>query len=894
MRPEPNRRWGSRAGTFAAPLLAAAISTVSLIPASATWAATLRGAVVDSTSGIPAEGVQVHAVPMAGAEPRGSGVGAVTDMGGRFTLRDLPAGDYVVLAWGIGVERRRAGPFTVADGESLDVTIGVAPSAIRMNPVVVTASRRSEKSSSAPASISVLDSRTISDRPVTTPAAHVRALAGVDVASKGINQASVVARGFSSAQSTALLALTDYRITSIPSLRYNLFHYLPTPDEDMERIEVLRGPAAALYGPNSDRGVLQILTRDPWTAPGFSGSYAGGTRGVSRVSMRQAGRIGSSWGYKLSGQYFRGDDWESVDPVEQENRAAAIAAGASPDTLRIGKRNFENEHGGGEAQLTWRPNDRVSVVAAAGYHLAVHDLEQTATGYVQVSDWGSSYFQLRATRGRLFAQAFVNASDAEETYFLRTGSPIVDHSRLWVAQVQHGADLGDRLRLSYGLDGQWTVPRTEGTIMGRHEESDEIRELGGYLHSTVRLRSDLEGVVALRADDHSRFENPVYSPRAALVLTPSARQSLRVTYNRAFGTPSTDDLFADLAVGSAGPYSVRVEGVPESGFSFLRDEQGNPYMRSPFTPGSAGGPGAYLPPDATLLWGVAVAIAQSWGYDLSAVAPPTASEVDSELKLLGPDEAFHPVSGVSDLDRLEPTITNAFELGYQALLRGRIRLAADVYHTRVENFIGHLRVITPNVFLEPETLTAYLEQQGVPQGEAEAVADSLSRTPLGTVTPREALDPTDLILAVRNFGTVSYWGSDLSVSVGISDRLTLGGTFSWVSRDLFRMVDGLEDLALNAPATKGSVETTYRNEGGGWWAAARVRAVSSFPVVSGVYSGTVGSYTLADLRCGIRVASAPATSLTVTAENVFDDRHQEFVGAPDVGRLLLARLGVGF
>jgi outer membrane receptor protein involved in Fe transport len=61
-----------------------------------------------------------------------------------------------------------------------------------------------------------------------------------------------------------------------------------------------------------------------------------------------------------------------------------------------------------------------------------------------------------------------------------------------------------------------------------------------------------------------------------------------------------------------------------------------------------------------------------------------------------------------------------------------------------------------------------------------------------------------------------------------------------------------------------------------------------------VYVGTVAAYTLADLRFGVRVTSAPATSLTFTAENLFDDRPQEFVGSPDVGRLLPARLGVGF
>ena len=70
---------------------------------------------------------------------------------------------------------------------------------------------------------------------------------------------------------------------------------------------------------------------------------------------------------------------------------------------------------------------------------------------------------------RLFAQAFLNQSDAGDTYLLRTGLPIVDKSRLMVGQLQHGLLIGDQLDLIYGVDVQLTRPDTEGTITGRNE-----------------------------------------------------------------------------------------------------------------------------------------------------------------------------------------------------------------------------------------------------------------------------------------------------------------------------------------------------------------------------------------------------------------------------------------
>ena len=314
-------------------LLGLAIPILACATGPMASAATLSGAVVDSTTGEPLEGVQVRAVAIAGSEAAGPGTGSITNATGRFSLSSLQPGSYVLLAWGVGVERRRIGPFTLTEGESLDVVLRSIPTAIRMNPIVVTGIATLGEGTERLPLPSRFSARhpSQSSRSRHPPRIFVRVV-GVDVAAKGINQTSVVARGFSSAQSTALLALTDYRYTSIPSLRYNLFHYQPTAEEDMERIEVLRGPAAALYGPNSDRGVMHILTRDPWNGPGTSGSYAGGSRSVSQLSLRHAGRFGASWGYKFSGQYFRGDDWESVDPERRRRTVPRRSPMASRPT----------------------------------------------------------------------------------------------------------------------------------------------------------------------------------------------------------------------------------------------------------------------------------------------------------------------------------------------------------------------------------------------------------------------------------------------------------------------------------------------------------------------------------------------------------------------------------
>src|SRR4030095_9783357 len=135
-------------------------------------------------------------------------------------------------------------------------TVSLVSRALRMNPVVVTPSRTEEKAVKAPASTWVVTTSDIASRPATSTVDHVRDVPGVDVASTGLTQHSVVARGFNNVFSGSLLVLTDNRLASVPSLRVNTYSLIPVTDDDIERIEMVLGPAWALYGPNVTNGVM--------------------------------------------------------------------------------------------------------------------------------------------------------------------------------------------------------------------------------------------------------------------------------------------------------------------------------------------------------------------------------------------------------------------------------------------------------------------------------------------------------------------------------------------------------------------------------------------------------------------------------------------------------------
>lgn len=895
----------------ASPLVRSTLLAVSLVLSLVTlgWAqepATITGQVVDAESGEPLVGAVVRALLPDASQP----AGAVADRDGRFQLT-VPPGEYTIEGAILGYAPGRVS-VQVAAGESRTVSLALRIQAVVLNPIVVSASRTTESRLEAPATVAVVERKEIAERTATTVIDHVKGEVGVDIAQTGIQQSNVVTRGFNNVFSGAMLVLSDHRYARVPSLRVNAYNLIPTTNLDLERVELVLGPGAALYGPNSANGVLHMISTSPIDRPGTTASVAGGGRSIFQGVGRHASRIGENMGIKVSGQYFRGEDFRFIDPEEQAAREMALPG--DPGTL-IGFRHFDAERWSADVRFDARPWDDGEIVVAGGANRLVSSIELTGLGAAQADDWTYSYGQVRVRKGRLFAQSFINMSDAGDSYLLRTGQPIVDESFFLAGQVQHGFSLGDRSELLYGVDLQKTEPRTEGTITGRNEDDDTINEAGVYVHSKTDLTDRLDFLGAVRLDWHNRLEDPVFSPRAALVFDPAPDHSVRLTFNRAFSTPTTNNLFLDIVAGripiaDGVGYDIRTLGTPESGFTWSRTcpggFDGGLCMHSPFAPGQA------LPANAAVAWNAL----------LQALAPPNlqpflplllsdAPPVGTVLRRFDPEErtfVADPV-GPTDIHRIEPTITNTVEVGYKGLIGGRVLLAADVYRSDIKDFVTPLRVETPTVFLDPTTTAAFIQaqltplvQQGqlTPEGLASIVqtlTGNLAMVPIGTVAPDQAA-AADILLAYRNFGELDIWGADFATEVLLTDVLAARATYSWASEQCFDFDDNatcedLLDVALNAPRHKGSIGLRYDDPGAGLAVEATARFVSEFVMNSGVYVGVVDGYMVWDANAEYVLPWVDDVAVGVSAYNLFDKDHREFIGAPEIGRILLLRVRYG-
>lgn len=887
-------------------LLLLAALVLLAAPDAAAQTGSITGRVTDSTAHAPVSGARIQATATGQRTAR-----ALTGPDGTFRLERLAPGTYALSVTRIGYDPTAISSVAVRAGETTAVAVSLTARAVSLEAEVVTASRREEKVLEAPASVSVLAREDIAEHPSLTPADRVAQLPGVDVVTSGITQHNVVTRGFNNAGSGQLLVLTDNRYAAVPSLRINAYNFIPLTDDDIERIEVVRGPGAALYGPNTTAGVMHLITRSPFDSRGTSLRLAGGERGLLQVAGRAAGVVGAGLGWKLSGQYFRARDFGYADPKEHEDSLTAVLAGANPDTLLIGRRDSLIERVSGEARVDWRPAGQTTLIGSVGVNQAIRNLDITGFGAAQVRNWRYQYAQVRLVRPDLFAQAFYNGSAAGETYITGTGLRVADRSYLVVGQLQHVLRPLAGETLTWGVDLQRTVPRTDSTIFGRYEADDITDEAGAYLHSETQFRR-LDLIAALRLDHHSRVSGVALSPRGSLVWRPGEGQSIRFTYNRAFSTPTSYDLFLDLPVGVLSdaatgitlPYTVRAMGVPASGLTFRRDCAGgigNLCMWSPFAPG---GP---LPAEATQLWPALVDSLQRYGYDLSAIPAPSPAQVASRLRRLNTgDQTFHPATleSVQDQDRLGFRTTSTLELGYKGLLSGGLLGTLDLYYNWYRGFSDQY-VITPNVFFDDSTLAAYLSTYMSPTQAGALAALASTRLPVGTVSPDQAFDHTDILAVSHHFGRVSLWGLDASVAWQATRSFAFAASYSWVNHDLFPMVDSVADIALNAPRHKASLRVSYHHPAKDVVASATARYVSGFPVISGFFGGTVRPYATLDADVTVPLLNATRTLLTISGANLLQattdpfgtdfrlrSSHQEFVRVPAMRRLLLVRVQV--
>ena len=913
----------------------------------------ISGKVTEAEGGKAVAGARVQAVS-------GLRIAAAVVAGddGSYRITGLAAGTYNVIATRIGFTTKRAEGIAVSATGAVTANLAMSAMAAQLNQVVTTASRgtKPEKILEAPVSIAIVSSERLSNNPSPSIAEAMKSTPGLSVSQGGIMQSNIVSRGFNNAFSGAMLMLQDYRFAGVPSLRVNVPLLFTGTGEDIDRIEVLNGPASALYGPNSANGVLHIITKSPFNSKGTTITLDGGTQSIMRAGLRTAGVFGDKkWGYKLSGEYFSGTDWKYNDPNDPTVFPANAPAG------RAGKpivRDFSVKRYSGEGRLDWRPSDDVENIISAGYSMAGSGLEiTTAFGPTQVKNWSYKSFQDRFRYKKFFAQVFYNGNDAGNssgtdlsgTYYLATGIPVVDKSTVLNYQAQQGFDLGASKNV-IGVDVINTAPRSAGTIFGRNEGNTDITEMGAYLQSTMPLSPKVDFVAAVRGDQTNRLAGTQFSPRAAFVYKYDAANNFRATFSRAFNSPASFSYFLDQISNpnQAPGFPLRVIGNPaKQGWQFNRgcDATVNsglcmhsPWVASGPTSNTASTSAAAFPGFIAALPTVinslptlsAAQKAQLLGL-LGQLNPilsglrPTPAQLGTVLRV-GSTQVQ--VADVQDLQPLQASFNNTWEAGYKGIINNRLRVAIDLWY-QVRGDVGApIAQINPLVFYDPATLTGYLATNItnglIASGASAAVAQGTAAAAVGALVPLMAQLPQgvlaftnaklggdqSIIASYRNAaGSLDVRGFDLAVDYQADDKWLFSSTYSHMGQNVFPQIGGtVNPLMSNAPKHRISGTSHFMDETNGWGWDATIRYSDAFSVNSGYYNSNtpntfnsafkpyapVPANTQMDLSFSYKLPISQKVTWSLNATNIFDTKVPGLSGLAPVGRMALTRLKYEF
>ncbi len=897
---------------------------------------TLSGTVLDD-EGQPLYGATVIV--------KGTNEGTVTDPQGEFNLTTQQAFPLELVVSFVGFDNLS---FTVNNDQPQEFQLSFSN---RFDEIIVSASRKAEKLQEAPAAVSVISAKQVTQSGGAI--SPIRALInspGVELQQQTGQRINIALRGANGIFSTNVFPLLDYRSLITPGLEYFDSQNSPINTIDLERVEVVLGPGSALYGPDVTTGVIHFISKDPFKHPGSTAELIYGERNTFRAGVRHAGKNEKeTFGYKINLRYSSGKDF-ALDPNDSEDsqiltnfktsiNRATISANGNVDTSSPGTKLFDitqtqNEDywaGLANASLYFRPENGMEIVTAGGWNAG------TAIFYNDLGEgqaYGNEYWgQARFNYNGWFAQTYFikndGGNDENPNYLNRTGFITPLERSHYEAQLQYNFDWNSFFNSEWttGIDYRSATANTENHVYGRNEDDDNYRILGSYLQGKFKLDPKLDLFVAGRYDGYNFTDEKTFSPRAAFVYKPSNQHNIRLTYNRAANPIAASDIYFDLPTQSFGIFDAWVYGA-KTPYSFGNNPDISWLIPGvPNTPVAAGFPLAAA--FAAVNQGVINEIVNQLGQSPeTAPLAPLAQSILSNPEIV-PNTAFTPVLTLTtDGQPLAPvggqgnllSFLTSYELGYKGVVGNRFSFGVDIYHFRRKGG-ATFRQITPVVNIEdlPENLGQTVQNNA--QGQIELALINLGNSP--AVAAATAASLGQQLNAAYNAGGESFLQTlaqaglpfhgivEIEENTAAIPRLTLGYLSvddsvvneDWGAEFNFKFF-ATEELGVQGNYTWFQVDKDIPGDAA--FPAHKVRLGLSydpetifdaslnyqwddaFTSNSAVFPGNVPAKNLVDITLGLKLSESLRFELA--GINVLNNRFRALPSFPRLGRTVTGRL----
>ena len=527
--------------------------------------AAITGSVTDETGG---------SLPGATVVVTGSGGSRTGFAGadGKFSVAANGPGPYKVTISMPGFSHQTKEG--VAAGANLAVSLKIAGMG---ETVVVSASKVETTLADAPVTMSVVAPAALATAPSQSFGDILRNVPGVNVIQTSARDVNLSMRQGTSTLATSTLVLLDGRSIYLDFFGLVLWDLIPSNPADIKQVEVVRGPASAVWGANALTGVVNIITKTPRENPsttvnlsaGSFGTDGGSREGTSDHYAFGAGisfakAINDKWSTRISAGYNDSDPYSrpvGKIPVIQDPRVTGTCSGVAGSANCLGGAaypidgpgtgNFQNE-GTKQPKLDIRLDQDMSnggrVSYSAGY-AGTTGLIHTGIGPFNIQSGSHlSYGRVGFMKGAFKVAAFANLLDVEAPNLLLTDPATLQPVNLnfktqtFDFELGHSKILAERHVVSYG--GNVRQNNFDITLAPKAENRTE---LGGYLQDEFFV-SKFRFTIGGRVDKFGNIDKAVFSPRATAMYKPAPDQSFRVSYNKAFRAPSAINNFLDQKI----------------------------------------------------------------------------------------------------------------------------------------------------------------------------------------------------------------------------------------------------------------------------------------------------------------------------------------------------------
>jgi outer membrane receptor protein involved in Fe transport len=419
--------------------------------------------------------------------------------------------------------------------------------------IVVTASKVEQQLVNAPATMSVINSQVLTSTPAQDYAGLFRAVPGMNVSQTSARDVNITSRGATSTLSTTQLALIDGRSIYLDFFGFIGWDFLPLNFSDVKQIEVIRGPASAIWGANAMTGVVNIITKSPRESQGttfnmgygsFNRSVDGQTTDLSNgasyyMNVTHAAVLNDRWSYRVMAGYFDSDAY--ARPVGVIDNKYQTPYPPFPNT--------GTQQPKFDGRLDYDFTDGRSKLTVAGGYAGTSGIIHTGIGPFQIEKGSAlSYVKADYSRGAMRAKFFTNILDGTAPAILAIGTdgkPIQFsfNTKTYDFELSNISTVGTRHVLSYGGN-----VRHNGFALSIAPGGDSRNEQGVYLQDEMFLSNKFRWLVGGRLDHFDVLTDPVFSPRTTFMFKPAEEHTFRVSYNKAYRAPSLTNNYLDVVI----------------------------------------------------------------------------------------------------------------------------------------------------------------------------------------------------------------------------------------------------------------------------------------------------------------------------------------------------------